>query len=183
MLVNISAIKDQRGASVQESLQETLDLELSGGAALSGPVSISAEVTHTGKAFHVRGKAEGHFRADCDRCLKSFEAPFHSEFQGDFVRMNSAGRNGARTDFEVDNDLYPTEDDLYQFQGDEIDLAELVTEAILLAIPMKYLCRTDCKGLCPICGTPIGTKPCGCIVEEINPKFEALRKLLGREEV
>lgn len=182
MLVNISAIKDQHGASVQESLQENLDLELPGGAGLTGPVSISAEVTHAGETFHVQGKVSGNFQAECDRCLSSFKAPFQNEFQGEFVRMHS-GRNSARTDFDSERDLPSAEADYYQFQGDVIDLAELVSEAILLAIPMKYLCRTDCQGLCPCCGTPKGAEPCGCKVEEINPKFEALRKLLGREEV
>lgn len=182
MLINISAIKDQHGASVRESLQETLDLELPGGADLTGPVSISAEVTHAGETFHVQGKVSGNFQAECDRCLTGFKAPFHSEFQGEFVRTH-AGRNSSRTDFDSEKDLPSAEDDLYQFQGDVIDLAELVSEAILLAMPMKYLCRTDCQGLCPSCGMPKGAESCGCEVEEINPNFEALRKLLGREEV
>lgn len=182
MFVNISAIKDQHGASVQESLQEVLDIELPGSAKLIGPVSISAEVTHAGETFHVQGKVSGSFQAECDRCLSSFKSPFQNEFQGDFMRVHS-GRHSVRTDFEAERDLPDPEADLFQFQGDVINLTGLVNEAILLAIPMKYLCRTDCKGLCPSCGIPKGTKSCGCKVEEINPKFEALRKLLGREEV
>jgi len=183
MLVNISAIKDQHGASVQESLQETLDIDLPGSASLAGPVSISAEVTHAGETFHVQGKVFGSFQAECDRCLSSFKAPFQSEFQGDFVRAHFTGRHSIRKSLEADRDLPTAEADLYQFQGDVINLADLVNEAILLAVPMKYLCHTYCKGLCPSCGKPKGKQSCGCKVEEINPEFEALRKLLGREEV
>jgi uncharacterized protein len=63
------------------------------------------------------------------------------------------------------------------YQDDEIDLGELLREQFYLALPMKPLCREDCQGLCPVCGTNRNTAPCDCKTDWVDPRMEALRNL------
>ncbi|MGB9809870.1 MAG: YceD family protein, partial [Caldanaerobacter sp.] len=49
---------------------------------------------------------------------------------------------------------------------------------VILSLPMKFLCKEDCKGLCPICGTNLNYGSCSCKREDIDPRLEVLSKLL-----
>jgi uncharacterized protein len=61
--------------------------------------------------------------------------------------------------------------------GDELDLADLAAEQVVLGLPMRTLCRADCAGLCPTCGANLNHDPdCGC-QPETDPRWEALRAL------
>lgn len=108
--------------------------------------------------FSVRGKAysragivhlnyTGAFtlKAECDRCLKPFERLFEYSMKHILVRT-----------VNTDNDEYIVT------QGDCIDVDELALCDALLQIPTKLLCRTDCKGLCYICGADLNSGDCGC---------------------
>lgn len=177
MYLNVSTVKDVRGASVQDSADESIDLQLPGGAELVGPVSIKAMATFAGDAFHVSGRVSGRFRATCDRCLADFTAPIDADFEGDYVR--TASHQPARVN---DDDDPESDEGTRSFSGDQINVTPLARESLLLVMPMKYLCRPDCEGLCPKCGNP-KSGGCGCSETALNPDFEALRKFLGKEEV
>lgn len=174
MRINIASIKENRGASVRNAAVEPIDVALPGGVHLEGPVNIEAAATNAGDAFHVAGLAKARYQASCDRCLSAYDASLEAEFEADFVR--SSARPGHEPVDDPDSALRP-------FTGDEIDIDPVVQEALLLAVPMKFLCRADCQGLCPKCGRRRSEGQCQCSDESYNPKFEALRKLLGKEEV
>jgi uncharacterized protein len=59
-----------------------------------------------------------------------------------------------------------------------IDLAPLVRELSLLAVPIKVLCREDCQGLCQECGANLNLGDCGCAESEIDPRLAVLESLL-----
>ena len=69
------------------------------------------------------------------------------------------------------------------YQGDRLDLGEVVREQVLLGLPLKPLCREDCQGLCPRCGKNRNAGPCGCTPEEEegDPRLEPLRKLFDKK--
>jgi uncharacterized protein len=71
------------------------------------------------------------------------------------------------------------EDDLTTafYEHDEIDLGQLMREQFYLSLPMKPLCRVDCKGLCPSCGTNLNRGSCDCKREWEDPRFAALKNL------
>ena len=69
-------------------------------------------------------------------------------------------------------------DELILVESQEIDLDELVMSDLLLTLPMKHLCREDCKGLCAQCGKNLNEGDCGCKKKPVDPRLEALRKLL-----
>jgi len=63
------------------------------------------------------------------------------------------------------------------FDGETIDVDEIVKEQVLLAVPTRMLCREDCKGICPECGTNRNTGDCTCVTHDIDPRWAALKNL------
>jgi len=70
-----------------------------------------------------------------------------------------------------------TDPDAFEIVGDQIDLRRMVTENILLEAPIAPLCRPDCAGLCPICGTDLNVTTCDCVTTDIDPRWQALSQL------
>ena len=66
------------------------------------------------------------------------------------------------------------------YKDDVIDLGEVMREQFFLALPMKPLCRPDCKGLCPICGANRNRQQCECREEWVDPRLAGLKNLLKR---
>ena len=68
------------------------------------------------------------------------------------------------------------------YEGDRLDLGEVIREQVLLGLPLKPLCREDCQGLCPRCGKNRNAGPCGCTPEEEagDARLEPLRKLFDK---
>jgi uncharacterized protein len=62
--------------------------------------------------------------------------------------------------------------------GDIVDLSELVRQLLVLHTPTRSLCRPDCRGICPHCGTNLNVDQCRCETEQVDPRMEPLRQLL-----
>lgn len=130
----------------------------------ASPVTARVKYAFDGSGFNVGGNVTAAFRSACARCGREFIEPFETEFDERFEK--EAGG----------------EDDAYPFAGDEIDLNDLVRDAILLNMPNYSLCKEDCRGLCPVCGRDLNTGQCSCAREAdedetVNP-FLRLRNLL-----
>ena len=71
--------------------------------------------------------------------------------------------------------------DISYYRDDQIDLTELLREQFYLAVPMKPLCREDCRGLCPSCGTNRNTGTCQCQpAETVDERLAPLRKIFDK---
>lgn len=71
------------------------------------------------------------------------------------------------------------DDDSYiQIENYKLDLDELMRADILLELPTKFLCKEDCKGLCPVCGKNLNEGSCDCNLHQIDPRLEVLKKLI-----
>ena len=83
--------------------------------------------------------------------------------------------------YEATNQVELNESDmqLSVFDGEAIDLDDLVREQILLTLPSRVLCEDDCKGLCPVCGSDRNIVSCQCETNEIDPRWKALRELVN----
>jgi len=68
--------------------------------------------------------------------------------------------------------------DVNFFEGDEIDLAELVEEQVLLLLPPAETCRDDCKGLCARCGQNLNERACGCTPDHSDHPFAAMKAMI-----
>jgi uncharacterized protein len=67
--------------------------------------------------------------------------------------------------------------DEYFYDDPVVSVEPIAEERIQMAVPMKPLCREDCRGLCLRCGQDLNTTACGCAVETDDPRWEALRVL------
>ncbi len=71
----------------------------------------------------------------------------------------------------------PGEEEAYEVHGFEIDLEPMLRDAVVLALPLKPVCRVECKGLCASCGKDLNEGPCSCTDEEMDPRWAALSEL------
>jgi uncharacterized protein len=70
---------------------------------------------------------------------------------------------------------------LSYYSTDEIDLAPLIAEQVILALPTRPLCSEDCRGLCEQCGINLNREACDCFVESGDPRMAIFRTLkVGR---
>jgi len=116
--------------------------------------------------FFCQGQLQAEATLECARCLEPFKQKLINDT--DFI-ATSYKKDGAITD---------DEDRVYYDANLRADLWEIVRQTVILALSLKPLCREDCKGLCPHCGTNLNKKKCKCVVKEIDPRLEPLKKLL-----
>jgi uncharacterized protein len=137
------------------------------------PPEISGQIKRTGREVVLTGRLATRAEVDCDRCLKSIEIPVRAEFE---LRYVNAG------DYESIDAAELEESDLALsiFDGQRIDIDEIVREQVLLTVPTRSLCREDCKGFCPVCGGDKNLKECGCQTEEIDPRWAGLKEIADR---
>jgi uncharacterized protein len=67
--------------------------------------------------------------------------------------------------------------DVSFYDDPTVPVVPIAEERVQMAIPMKPLCREDCKGLCPRCGQDRNVLTCNCSLEETDPRWDALRAL------
>jgi uncharacterized protein len=142
---------------------------------VASPVHLVLDVHKTGDAFRVTGRVQATLRLECGRCLEAFTIPVDSVFELRYVSQES---NTGADEHEIHEDDLTTA----YYRENTLDLADLMREQFLLALPMKPLCREDCKGLCPECGTNLNTSTCGCAPRWEDPRLSALQGLLDRNK-
>ena len=69
------------------------------------------------------------------------------------------------------------EDEVYQLEGDLLDLEPVVRDSVVLALPLQPVCDEDCQGLCAQCGADLNSAVCDCQSKEIDSRWEALKDL------
>ena len=134
------------------------------------PVSLVFDIHKDKDKFHLVGRVKTRLEMPCSRCLEPFtidvDAPFDLRYQ-----PHSEHRGVGEREIEAD-DI-----DTAFYSNDEIDLGQLMEEQFYLALPMKPLCKDDCKGLCPNCGTNLNKATCDCHTTWEDPRLAALRAL------
>ena len=109
-----------------------------------------------------------HSKFECDRCASEYETNLTSHFQISYLF--------SREKLESDefNVKYLSPDQ------EKINIRDDVFEYAELSIPLKKLCRDDCKGLCSHCGVNLNEMKCDCKDEIVNDVWEPLNKLKGK---
>jgi uncharacterized protein len=157
-----------------EHLERTYDSEAFGKDAdafrVVAPVEVSADLRKDTKKVRLVGRVTTTLELDCSRCLDSYTVPIDAKFD---VLFLPAGANTGDAEQEV------AEEDLGVsfYKDDTIDLGEVLREQFYLALPMKPLCREECRGLCPVCGRNRNRETCECQTEWVDPRLDALRQL------
>ena len=141
---------------------------------LGAPVDLDVEIYKDATKVRVTGRVATRLQLDCGRCLEPFDIPLDAAF--DVLLLPAVANAGAGEQEVADEDL-----GVSFYKDETLDLAELMREQFYLALPMKPLCRPDCKGLCPVCGINRNRETCTCQTEWTDPRLDALKRLTGRQ--
>ena len=134
MKINLDGIPAQ-GLILEEDISPgELDLGLET-FALSGPLKTKANVSRITNAVHVELEFSGEAVVCCTRCLNDFRQRIDRELQLDYA-------------------LEPRQR--------ELDLTTDIRDELIMGLPLKSLCKEDCKGLCVTCGADLNRGTCGC---------------------
>ena len=137
-------------------------------ARLASPATVEGSARRRGEEIRLRGKIGAEVEVSCDRCLAAVRLPLEVEFDTAFIPQ--ASEAGKTENVE----LLSADMGLAAYEGDAVDLDELVREQILLTLPSRRLCREECKGLCPVCGADLNAGDCSCEQGEADPRWSAL---------
>jgi len=134
------------------------------------PVSLAFDIDKDKEQFHLVGDVKTVLEMPCSRCLESFRHGVDAHFD---LRYQPHAANTGEHEREIE------EDDLSTafYDNEEIDLGQLMREQFYLSLPMKPLCREDCRGLCPACGTNRNRGACGCTRDWDDPRLAGLKNL------
>ena len=165
------------------------DLQLAPGAvdfgdeaAQAGALATSgrAEVIHEHRGprdivadIRLIGRFAGQFTVPCARCLDPVEIPLAAEFDLIFRPL------GADAD-APERSITAPETEIGYYQKDSLALEDVLREQVLLSLPVRTLCKPDCKGLCPRCGANRNLQQCTCDPGPSDPRWEALAGLRSR---
>jgi uncharacterized protein len=133
-------------------------------------LSLKGTLTKEGERIHILAKAvaDGHF--ECTRCSDPFDRTIEALLKVEFVP--------PRLESDPEDENIHVYDPL---AGPAIDITDDVRDALALAIPMKHLCKENCKGLCPTCGKNRNHEDCDCeMPQELNENWSALKDLQSR---
>jgi uncharacterized protein len=128
-------------------------------------VKAEIEVKKSYDQFFVEGKCSIERRAECDRCLEEYKLFLKSKFSVLYT-YDKTFKNGENEEVVF----------LEEFE-DTINLNNIARETLLLDIPIKLLCKEECKGLCMKCGKNLNMESCNCDTKIIHPEFDKLKQL------
>jgi uncharacterized protein len=132
-------------------------------------------VEHRGHGHDVEdirmvGSVEVHMEFPCARCLE----PVVHDIARSFDLIYRPQGVDRRAD-EVS--ISEAETEIGYYQGEGMLLEDVLREQVLLATPVRALCREDCKGLCPQCGRNLNVEQCNCEQHPSDPRWAALTDL------
>ena len=145
-----------------------------------GPLATSgqAEVLHEHRGpreivadIRLRGRFAGKFQVPCARCVEPVEIPLEAEFD---LIFRPAGADAEASE----RSITAPETEIGYYLRDSLLLEDVLREQVLLSLPVRTLCKPDCKGLCQRCGANRNNQACTCAGDD--PRWEALAGLRGR---
>ena len=142
------------------------DTEIDGGFPFRTPVSVKGVLKPFAGSAVLDASVEYDLTKNCDRCEEETTKHYCFDVSHTIV---------AELSNEEDDDSY------IQVEHETLDLDELIYSDIILELPVKFLCRDDCRGLCPTCGANLNLGPCECSKTQIDPRMEILRKLIDND--
>jgi uncharacterized protein len=172
--LKIDALELRRGIGREANYQFTQLVEpiiIDGGEVTFGPFLVDVKLINTGDAIAAYFDVQGWAHMVCSLCTK----PFEEDVVASFSILYKQEKSVSGPEDEDADDM-----DIVFYQGDLIDVSEDVRQQVILALPMKPVCRPDCKGLCPRCGKDLNEGPCGCGADDIDPRLAVLEDIIKK---
>jgi uncharacterized protein len=145
---------------LDEALKQIGGLRASGTAELVDPFGV--------REIHIRGSLQGEVEVLCARCLEPVRIPVGGPLHLYYRPMSQIAR-------EEEVAISEAETEMGFYEGGGLELADVVREQVLMGLPMRSMCREDCRGICPVCGANRNGNPCACHEEFSDPRWDALK--------
>ncbi len=133
---------------------------------LRAPLAADLEGRPVGEGILVRGSIRTTLDRECRRCVEPVRVEVEDEVDLLFEPLEEEELE------ELSGEVYALPE-----RGDELDLRPALREQLLLRVPEFVVCREDCRGLCPHCGTDLNRSSCACAPEAEPSAWEALKKI------
>lgn len=145
----------------------TVDLRaewLNGWQPFQEDVRYQGEITSHLDVLRLTGVIETMLHVPCARCLRPLQIPLSAQVD---VLLAPDGEE---------------EDGVFPISGDAVDPEEVFVPELLLSVGMVYLCKEDCKGLCPHCGADRNVTRCDCDAQQVDERLAVLASLLHNQQ-
>ena len=120
--------------------------------------------------IRLKGKLDTTIEVACARCLEPVVHEVMREFE---LLYRPQGSDAGHEELSVTD----AEAEIGYYQGKGLLLEDTLREQVLLAVPLKTVCREECKGLCPQCGKNLNEGPCSCVPPAADPRWSALKEI------
>lgn len=164
MKINISKIN--RDIDLEMNFGDSLNLEnieYKGEIInLCSPVIVDGIIKNLGDHYKISGNIRVNLILQCSRCLDKFNYNKDIEFEEEM------SNNSSNLEY-------------IHFNGNEIDIADIIIENIIINLPINFICNDNCKGLCQYCGVNLNKSNCTCSEDNVDPRLKVLKNLLNRD--
>lgn len=116
--------------------------------------NIKGKAVNYSGSIKINGFVEATVKTRCARCLKPLSIPLNVSID------ETVGEDGVI------------------LEGTILDVDNIVKNTIVVDLPIRFLCKEDCKGICSICGADLNITDCNCVSEQFDERFAVLKKLL-----
>ena len=145
----------------------------------SGDLRVEIFLERNGEMVLLRGSIEVTLLQVCDRCLEEFIQPKKI----DFSLVLELAKAGEGEEEEIEDHVGDHgQVEVVRLEQPVVDLADLLYQQLILALPQKILCRPHCLGLCRRCGANLNLESCACAKMTENSPFAALGRLTKNKQ-
>ncbi len=164
MIIDVSKLLMNEGSSFEIDREVSIDSALFAeqDISINTPVKLCGDIKSISGMLYLTLNISTSYTAKCARCLEDTAEDLNFTINEVF----------SKPELENEND------DVIILDSNEIDLKDIVVQALLCALPITSLCSSDCKGLCPICGCNLNKEMCDCETEDIDPRLAVLKDFL-----
>ncbi len=164
MLIDIKNLFEAPDLTIPvEGEIDLANVEIWGQRVFGAPVRINGLLRNRAGIVSLQYSADIPLEYECDRCRKKTEKHVSYSFEHMLARELSGGEEN---------------DEFLVVPDGMLNMDELVMTDVTLELPFRFLCKEDCKGLCPICGADLNETECGCQKEQTDPRLAKLKELL-----
>ena len=162
MKINIASVLRNDGASQSFTGSVELGTVVYMGSTISfeGPLAVSGKVINIGGTLEISADISGSYKTECSRC----GVPVTENFSAELFES-------------IENDFSDIDEECITISGNVMDISGSIDACIFGNIPMQFLCKEDCKGLCPECGINLNENECNCDTTVYDPRFAIFRNL------
>lgn len=181
MLIELDQVRQEPYVwrEVQDVGLDTLDREEVAGLT---EVEFGGKITFVDPGFFLKGMLRYEQTLVCMRCLKELVEPVEADVEILLLVEEDEGARFAADDEAEEVELSEEELGVLILPEEEVDTEPILLEHLQLNVPMKPLCRPDCKGLCPRCGADLNEGECDCDTTSVDPRWAALAGLKDQLE-